>query len=94
MLGSRKNKVLSDVIIITDGGEEVPLTAISYVEIHKLAQPRIYFLTKLKSVTRRIRDMIEVSNSDSDFEDPKVPYSFSGPEPTSHFTSGIAAIMK
>ena len=41
MLGSHKNKILSDVIITTDD-EEVPLTAISYVEIHKLAQPRIY----------------------------------------------------
>ena len=39
MLGSHKNKILSDVITTDD--EEVPLTAISYVEIHKLAQPRI-----------------------------------------------------
>ena len=79
VLGDHKNEILSDVIITTDG-EEVPLTAISYIEIHKLTRPRIFFLTKLKSVARRIADMIEVNNSDSDFEDPKFPYSSIIPE--------------
>ena len=73
MLGDHKNEVLSDVIVTTDG-DEVPLTAMSYIEIHKLTRPRIFFLTKLKSIARRIADMIEVNNSDSDFEDPKFPY--------------------
>ena len=79
VLGDHKNEILSDVIITTDG-EEVPLTAISYIEIHKLTRPRIFFLTKLKSVARRIADMIEVNNSDRDFEDPKFPYSSMIPE--------------
>ena len=79
VLGDHKNEILSDVIITTDG-EEVPLTAISYIEIHKLTRPRIFFLTKLKSVDRRIADMIEVNNSDRDFEDPKFPYSSMIPE--------------
>ena len=73
ILGDHKNEVLSDVIVTTDG-DEVPLTAMSYIEIHKLTRPRIFFLTKLKSIARRIADMIEVNNSDSDFEDPKFPY--------------------
>ena len=73
MLGDHKNEVLSDVIVTTDG-DEVPLTAMSYIEIHKLTRPRIFFLTKLKSIARGIADMIEVNNSDSDFEDPKFPY--------------------
>ena len=73
MLGDHKNEVLSDVIVTTDG-DEVPLTAMSYIEIHKLTRPRIFFLTKLKSIARRIADMIEVNNSDSDFEDSKFPY--------------------
>ena len=34
MLDDHKNEILSDVIITTDG-EEVPRTAISYIEIHK-----------------------------------------------------------
>ena len=79
MLGDHKNEILSDVIITTDG-EEVPLTEISYIETHKLTRPRIFFLTRLKSVARRIAGMIEVDNSDSDFEDPKFPYSSMIPE--------------
>ena len=70
MLGDHRDEILSDVIIITVG-EEVPLTAISYV---------IFFFTKLKSVARRIADMIEFNHSDSDFEDPKFPFSSMIPE--------------
>ena len=79
MLGDHKNEILSDVIATADG-EEVPLTPISYIKIHKLTRPRIFFLTKLKSVARRVADIIEVNNSDSDFEDPKFPYSSMIPE--------------
>ena len=78
MLGDHKNEILSDVIIITDG-EQVPLTLMSYIEIHK-SRPRIFFLTKLRSVARRIADKIEVNNKDSDFEDLKFPCSLMIPE--------------
>ena len=79
MLGDHKNEILPDVIVTTDG-EKVSLTAMSCIEIHKLTRPRIFFLIKLKSVDRRIANMIEVNNSDSDFEDPKFPYPSMIPE--------------
>ena len=40
----------------------------------------MFFLTKLKSIARRIADMIEVNSSESVFEDPKFPYSSMIPE--------------
>lgn len=47
MLGDHKNEVLSNVIVTTDD-EEVPLTGMSYKEIHKLTRSRMVFFAKIK----------------------------------------------
>ena len=78
MLGDHKNEVLSNVIVTTDD-EEVPLTGMSSRD-SQINTIQNVFLTKLKSIARRIADMIEVNNSESVFEDPKFPYSSMIPE--------------
>ena len=78
MLGDHKNEVLSNVIVTTDD-EEVPLTGMSSRD-SQINTIQNVFLTKLKSIARRIADMIEVNNSESVFEDPKFPHSSMIPE--------------
>ena len=78
MLSDHKNEVLSNVIVTTDD-EEVPLTGMSSRD-SQINTIQNVFLTKLKSIARRIADMIEVNNSESVFEDPKFPYSSMIPE--------------
>ena len=69
MLGDFKHEIISDMIKDV-GGEDIPFTIGNYCEANKMARPRIYLLTKSKSVLAKVKNIasIFVNSDDDDFE--------------------------
>ena len=79
LLTDGKEDPISDIIVL-DTGEAVPFTVGSFCRKIKLARPRLYLLTKLKSITARM-DLSDVDDSGDEFQTPRRTHATSTPKP-------------